>query len=161
MSDFWSDRRNWTNQHLNCGSCALNLNYWYVPQGMTSEGHLYDRKHLIWDMLDNGYDDIEICAELTYQDVSFMLNTINNLRLASSQDFEDKTKVIIAYRNFFVYDEEYDEYDSDFHFQVRRNGQWYEKCGSWDVQEITFSPDPWFFNEEISYDGPIYFFVLE
>lgn len=161
MSDFWGDRRNWTNRGLNCGSCALNLNYWYVPEGPYGEENFHDRHLFIRDLLDEGYNDEFIRNELTAQDVDFMLKTIKGLRPAFTEDFNDLTKVVIAYRIFFCYDDDYDVYDSDFHFQVRRDGQWYEKCGSWDVQKINFSTEPWFFNEENSYDGPIYYFVLE
>lgn len=160
MKDFWSDRRNWTNQWLNCGSCALNLNYWYVPEGAYGEENWYDRDLFIRELLDEGYDDDYICNELTAQDVEFMLKTVEGLRPASKEDFDDLTNVIIAYRNFFYCDDENcDEYDSDFHFRVRRQGQWYEKCGSWDVTEVEFSEDRW--GISVIYDGPIYYFVLE
>lgn len=48
----------------------------------------------------------------------------------------------------------------DYHFRVKRKGQWMEKCGIGPVKIVEdYNEDPWVFSDDLIYWGPIAYFV--
>ena len=87
------------------------------------------------------------------------------------EDFEDVREVegdycleddeeLIAFRmcvNRKFWD---DELLVDYHFRVKRNGQWLEKCGFGSVRKIEeYDEEPWMISEDLIYWGPIAYFA--
>lgn len=162
--NFWNvDRKN-----CNCGSFALDLTTWYNPylsnqleeRMMPESAYTYETRHdLIEDLLDDDYSEEEIIEELLERDWEFILNSCPFLTPIQLEDAKDEDRVI-AYRIMidFVenrYGERFIE-DMDFHFRVRMNGIWMEKCGAGPIKILgeDIEESPWRY-PGLLYRGPI------
>lgn len=161
---FWAEPRT----RCNCGSYALGVDSWFWPVGSYSDYR--DRIEEIKSLYTYGHSVEEIMEEIIHQDVE------NILRLCPWVEHIDretakKEGTVIAYRLALeiegVYDEEddcmYPDWvDEDFHFRIRENSIWTEKCGSGEIQIC--SEQNWFENEDcwdtgyMCYTGPVMYF---
>ena len=137
-ANFWDkDRTN-----CNCGSFALNLTTWFTPylDNELEEERMPEcdyteeaRDCFIEDCLDEGLSEEEIIEELIEKDWEFILAVCPFLRPIKLKDARPGDRVI-AYRLMLRTEEDSwgDRYisDQDFHFRVRIDGYWFEKCGS-------------------------------
>ena len=72
----------------------------------------------------------------------------------------NKNEELIAFRMCLNRDLWDEELVVDYHFRVKRNGKWMEKCGSGRVQEVEdFNESPWKVSEDLIYRGPITYFI--
>lgn len=146
----------WNITH-NCGSYALNSNIWITP----FDEDIDDRIEFIWDMLNSGLGLEETRDLILNLDCAYIRDNFN-LKEISFKNFmalAPETEVI-AYRIFLKVNIPKDEegeidicdIDYDFHFRVRKEGRWVEKCGEepigfvvdseneeWDVFPLTYS----------------------
>lgn len=120
---FWEQDQ----RHSNCGSYALNIQEWVYPD---DEESLEDREDVMYNMWDATMDEDETANALAERDWSAILRLFSFLRPVDTHTAADPSKEVIAYRVGIAYNEEEDYLDEDFHFRVRRNGVWYEKCGT-------------------------------
>lgn len=161
--DFWSGTR----RDCNCGSFALNLREWYRPYEMY---YSYDdRANRIVELAHEGLSDVEVADILAEEEAGYMLEEFPELLTPISYEEmleTDPEAEIIAYRvgvEFFYDPEEIcdsDDFDDDFHFKVRRGGQWLEKRGETDVRKCELLPDKiWERNNGIYNSKIIYFKV--
>lgn len=125
--DFWKKEH----EECNCGSYAFNLNEWYCPGAIRGT----DDEDGPIDCLDYWYGQGYRREELADKLAEFYLEKIED-------DFRDKIKIVtempelsdtnievIAFRAGAYEEEDYDDFDYDFHFKVFRNGSWLEKRG--------------------------------
>lgn len=138
----------------NCGSFALNVKEWYISD------RDFDNTDIAWDMEIQGYDLEAILDYLTSKNVEQILEDFTDeIRIVTEENEVKKDEELIAFR-VGVFDDDFEEIDSDFHFRVKRGGQWMEKCGSTEVRECELEKDKFWSNSsgEI-YNGPIVFFA--
>ena len=137
----------WSKHHpgLNCGSFALNLLKWYVPYGSwTDDGYDMDERedwmHEMWEN-DCPMEDIE--EFVLERDWEHILKDCPWLVPIESLDESAADDRIIAYR-LYVKDEG-GLLDDDFHFRVRINGFWFDKCGTEKIRFLGTEADeePW------------------
>lgn len=128
---------------FNCGGYALGTLDWYSPYS-----NYYDSmEEMIYD--ENGYE----INGVEYQDsmVEYMLNTLDNVRIAKDEYDCGKDERIVAFRCG----------EDDFHF-VRKesDGTFTHKPGSHAIEPMTreqfYDPRGWDFR----YDGPIVFLAI-
>ena len=166
---FWKQTR----ENCNCGSFALNLTEWFSPCDDYD-----DRKDFITDLLAGlanpvGEDLFEAENEILDQDELYMLSHFPQLipltiRDISELDAIDDCYPIIAYRigidcNADGVMEESD-FDEDFHFKVRINGEWWEKNGSGEIHQCALDAHkswPLPEDDNLVYDSAIRFFYMQ
>jgi hypothetical protein len=148
---FWAEPR----IRCNCGSYALGVDTWFWP--VVDRAAYSLREDEIRSLYICGYDEETIMEKLIVKDVS------NILELCPWIEQIDRFKItpndtIIAYRLALTIEGTYDEQDDcmypdwvdeDFHFRIRENGVWTEKCGS---GEIRVCDDQNWFEEEDCWD---------
>ena len=157
-------------EFTNCGSFALNVIEWFAPyliEGVNVDSiednyweyEEEERAKWIYDLIDRGYSRIEVMEALIDRDFDFILRSCPWLIPIEKSEISKNDRVI-AYRlhmywpenisNFFVDD------DTDFHFRVQINGEWWEKNGSGPVHKVgELDEEPWEVNTTLVYDGPI------
>ena len=154
---------------------ALNLQGWYIPY--QSE---FTRTEKIIEEYDCHMNLREIANVLAIEDIEYMQSKFDKFKVISWAEMEllPKDVEVIAYRVGVDYDESIDDFDTDFHFKVRRDGVWYEKCGDGPVEPCELLPfDNWllfdrFIDEDgeytfeededslnFVYNGPIYYMI--
>lgn len=139
----------------NCGSFAFNIQDWYSPD----EEYDLDDLELAYELLDvKKMDEVDVIDILFERNVEQILHDFE-LKVTQDMDYPLKEdEELIAFRmcvNF--YDE---ELVVDYHFRVKRKGQWMEKCGCGPVREIpNYSEESWKISEELIYWGPIAYFI--
>ena len=161
----------------NCGSYALDVREWFAPyiDGNEEEDFEdepdyylytdYERDDRVKDMLDEGYGAEDILPVAIEWDWKFILAAcpwLEEIQLSEAKD-DDR---VIAYRlsidDEIGWSNEEVVEDMDFHFRVRINGVWYEKCGGskiFTLGKMTQEEfeEPWE-NDEVNspvYTGPI------
>lgn len=133
----------------NCGSFALNVKEWYITD------RDFDNTSIVCEMADSGVDWDWIFESLTFMNVKTILDDFKDeVRVVLDEHDLKKNEELIAYRIGINWDEEFEEYDTDFHFRVRRNGKWMEKCGSTEIRYCEFTEEEWH-GSDIVYNGPI------
>lgn len=154
--DFWDTDE--AENRCNCGSFALNLTSWFAPYLDESEiddmddvdAYQYssnEREHLMEELLLEGYDREEVMEFIVERDWQFILMTCPWLVPIRHENINEKDR-IIAYR-LMMEDVEPEEFDpdlnTDFHFRVCIDGEWWEKNGSGPIHSCgTFTDEsPW------------------
>ena len=81
------------------------------------------------------------------------------MRIVVDPDKEevDEDEELIAFRIGIFKDEDFEGFDTDFHFMVRRDDMWMEKRGSTEVRFCEFTEDTWIGTDCVRYNGPIIF----
>lgn len=164
----WLNRRGLRNADntdidmYNCGGYALRTYSWYMPYP-----DYFDRAD-IEDIVIDGYLCGESYAEITRKLLDIfeqkMLEDFSDLKPVAADYIETSNEELIAFRIFFdieFYDEEagdVDFFDYDFHYQVRRNGKWIEKCGAGPIEPCIGGP--WVTKDGMyNYDSEIRYYV--
>ena len=132
----------------NCGSFALNIKEWYISD------RDWDNFEVVHKMVEDGYDLEEIFDYLTFINVKTILEDFDDVRTLLDKNDVQPDEELIAYRIGIFWDEDFEEYDTDFHFRVRRDGVWMDKPGDTEVRICGFSEDDWV-SDSIIYNGPI------
>ena len=165
----------------NCGGLALGLIEWVTPY-VNCDNCKYKKEDLLitdWDELcesceESRYarlDFIEYCIDkydldtslqiITESDAKMLMHKYDFLQRIDATDC-DKYNKVIAYRIGIKIFEDSDEIEQDFHFRVKINGKWYEKCGTSAIKEIDTNDSdlnkPWYIADFI-YDSPIIYFI--
>lgn len=115
-------------KRYNCGSFALDLLRWYIPYEDED-----DREEYMNELWENDYSTDEIADILAEADWDYILRDCPWLTPIEDPSEAADHERVIAYRTYVK--EESWGLDEDFHFQVRINGFWFDKCGS---EEIRF-----------------------
>ena len=144
----------------NCGGYALRTFSWYLPYDDISHSDLAE------EMYQNGMSKEEIELEILQHDLEVMKEDFpDKLIYIKSLDEAAPEDTVIAYRLYIkIYDDKdemCENVDTDFHFRVRSNNIWTEKCGSDPILPCTFSEEPWDNGGDCIYDSPILYFVLK
>ncbi len=130
----------------NCGSFALNVKEWVDVESIDG---CYSESY-------EGYEYKFISQALLEESVGELLYTFDTLRLLESKEDAIKdNEELIAFRIG-----DYNEgIPTDYHFRVKRNGKWQEKCGSGPVKDCEEWDDncPW--SEGIVYDSDVIYFA--
>ncbi len=161
----------WSKHHssLNCGSFALNLLKWYVPYDEEDNG-FENRIDAIVEYIRQGDTADEVYKKIINADVRYILWQFSDVLTPITYEQMlalPKETTIVAYRIGIVFDGDWEDVDAcdvdeDFHFKVRRNGQWMEKQGHHEVRHCELNPDePWplRFGKELKYDSDIQYFI--
>lgn len=143
--------------HANCGSFAFNIREWYCPDECFDQDDLELAAQLIDD---EGLDETDVIRLLFDRNVE-QIHQDFELKDVDNKDYPLKdNEELIAFRmciNRTFYD---DELVVDYHFRVKREGKWMEKCGIGRVRTIEdYNEDPWVEGEDLIYWGPIAYFV--
>lgn len=152
--DFWKKEH----EECNCGSYAFNLNEWYSPGVICG---VDDNENGPMDCLDYWYGEGYRRKELADELAKFYLERIED-------DFKDSIQIVtempelyrtnaevIAFRAAAYVEEDYENFDYDFHFKVFRDGKWLEKKGS---QPIKFtSIEDW--SGSICYNSQTFYII--
>lgn len=140
----------------NCGSYALNVKEWYISD------RDFDNTDIAYSMLGHGEHIDEVLDYITSLNVSQILEDFGKeiRTVINKEDVTDKEE-LIAFRIGIFNDEDYEgEIDTDFHFRVKRNGVWSEKCGSTEVKYCELQEfENWENNSGEVYNGPVVFFA--
>jgi hypothetical protein len=156
--------------NLNCGSFALGVDSWYCPyidedDDINEDDELWQytetaRREWIEELVQEGVPREEIIMEVLDRDFEFILKTCPWLEQIGPEDINEKDRVI-AYRLSFELPSEREDFDlhsdTDYHFQVQIDGQWWEKNGICEVHRVP-RPDanePWIVDKYLKYDGEI------
>lgn len=138
----------------NCGSFALNVKEWYLSD------RDFDNTSIVCTMLEEeGYNVEEALDYLTSINVQQILDDFgSDIRVITNKDDIKNGEELIAYRIGIFEEEDFPFIDTDFHFKVKRNGIWMEKCGSTEVKFCELEEDEeWRNNSGDLYNGPIIF----
>ena len=138
----------------NCGSFALNVKEWYLSD------RDFDNTSIVCTMLEEGGYNVEEALDyLTSINVQQILDDFgSDIRVITNKDDINKGEELIAYRLGIFEEEDFPFIDTDFHFRVKRNGIWMEKCGSTEVKFCELEEDEeWRNNSGDLYNGPIIF----
>ena len=148
--------------NLNCGSFALEVDEWYTPYA--AEGPDYsemEREDWICSLLEEGCSREEIMSYVVEADFAFILDSCPWLEQISYEDIDFNDRVIAYRLSFNDVDcaEDFDsDLDTDFHFRVLIDGEWYEKNGGGPVhladQDILAK---WVIDDWLVYDSDIKF----
>ena len=154
----------------NCGSFALNLTTWFAPylvEGVNIDNiddcyweyEEKERERWIYDLIDDNVPCDEIVEAVLDRDFDFILRACPWLVPIEKSEISEKDRVI-AYRLHFNWPEDladFDvEWDSDFHFRVQIDGEWWEKNGNGPVHKVgELDEEPWVANSTLIYSGPI------
>jgi hypothetical protein len=147
-----------TNQ--NCGSFALDTPSWVAPYDNDDEYTNEIRTSLIREMMDEGLDRETIMETILFEDQASILRACHWIEPILPEEIQPEDRVV-AYRLFFDEESfERGEIDDDYHFRVRINGFWFEKCGQ---EEIRFcgrsaETEPWKTSPYLIYDSDIVYF---
>lgn len=162
--DYFNDKkeRNMSNTPIdmyNCGGYALKTFNWYLPYGK------YNHLDIAEALYEKGMSKEEIQDEILKEDLQTLLSDFNGkLIYISSIEEASPEDTVVAYRLYLKIFEEEDEMceniDTDFHFRVRINNLWSEKCGEGEVKKCNFTEEPWP-NTDCTYDGPILYFIFK
>ena len=155
--------------NTNCGSFALGVDEWYCPYVEDCDIDGYDsylwqyaeseRRDLMEELAREGYTAEEIMEAVIEKDFEFILKTCPWLEPIDEDEIDLKDRVI-AYRLSIDMPEDGYEFDADddtdFHFRVLIDGEWWEKNGGGPVHLVEEDEDDaWVVDEWLAYEGPI------
>ena len=154
-TDFWKTHHD----GCNCGSFALNTTTWFSPYGI---GDYTDEKRtsIIEEMMWEGYSREDIMDIILDMDVEAILEGCPWLESITLDEATAADRVV-SYRLSFDEDAfECGEIDEDFHFRVRINGFWFEKCGSEPIRfcGIYKEEEIWKSSYSLVYDSDVRYF---
>jgi len=148
-------------EKYNCGGYALGTYDWFKPYDYDSE----DREDIIYERYCDGESRESIRDSLLFDDIDYMLDYFKGQLHQVDPSKVDDSEDLICYRISVIIDEEDDNYPfihSDFHFKVRRDGEWSEKLGEDLPQNCELRPnEDWFLNSTVIYDSEIIYFILD
>ena len=141
----------------NCGSYAFNIRGWYGPDHNADQD---DTDLGIYLIEEEGLDYEEALQVLFEEDVERICQDFDVTEV-NSKDYPLKSnEELIAFRMCVNRTFYYEELLIDYHFRVKRDGKWMEKCGSGPVREVEdYNERPWIISEDLVYWGPIAYFV--
>lgn len=135
---FWDE----CHRECNCGSYALNLNEWYHPGDLCGHGTEDSAGWFLADQ-DPYYTDDELADMLAEYYIDHLLEDFGDSISMPSLDEPEvipNGEELIAFRaGAYRFGEDSDECDYDFHFKVYRDGDWFEKMGSDDIQRTSIN----------------------
>lgn len=147
---FWAVPR----PYCNCGSFALDIPVWFLPY---EDGQESDRRLAILNGWFAGDSRKEIMERLLAADEKAILAACPWVERITLNEARPQDRVV-AYR-IGIDGLEDGNVDEDFHFRVRINGQWFEKCGEENVRPCpTKSPNWAWRNGNFYYDSRIIYF---
>lgn len=140
----------------NCGSFAFNICDWYEPDDIFDE----DDYELAIKLIDEyKMSDIDILEILFDRDVEQIYKDFDVFAADVNYDPKDNED-LIAFRLCVNRSSCDGEIIVDYHFRVKRNDIWLEKCGSREVREVKdYNENPWVISKDLVYWGPIAYFV--
>lgn len=153
---FWTKER----YECNCGSFALNVTSWVAPYDNDEKYTEAQRSLIIRELYEEGADKDTILRTIIELDQESILAACPWLEPVLPSEINNQDRVV-AYRLSLDMDElENGFLDDDYHFRVRINGFWFEKCGQ---EEIRLCPDQdithlWVMSKYLIYDSDICFF---
>lgn len=141
----------------NCGGFALGTYKWFNP----FDGDYDDRADRIALELvgASDFDRYRFQKQLFDNEVDYIQKHCSYLKPIKNLRFIPKTATIVAYRNGVFWDEEFEGYQYDFHFKVRSNNQWFEKCGRNEVRCCELMPRSVWDTGTTIYNSPIQYFL--
>ena len=147
-------------EDCNCGSFALNIATWFAPYGIDDYLTLDNRNAIFEEMMDEGcsrQDIMDAVLEFDQQAILKACPWVEPVLLSEALP----TDRLIAYRLSLDSDLfECGEIDDDYHFRVRINGFWFEKCGGGKIRFCgTFDDEsPWYSTPYLMYDSDVKYF---
>lgn len=152
----------------NCGSFALGVDGWYCPYiehlEIDEDDELwkyeeYERMHWMEELVTDGVEREEVMLDIIERDFEFILKTCPWLTPIDEDEVYDGGRVI-AYRLSMNVPNERSEFDADedtdFHFRVLIDGEWWEKNGAGPVHKVDYPENEnWEVDDWLVYDGPI------
>lgn len=140
----------------NCGGWALKTFSWYLPY---NEDNHFD---LAEELYKYGWSKEEVQEEILQNDFEILLKDFSD-KLIPIDSIEDAKEgdTVIAYRLYVEFFDENNMVDTDFHFRVRENGSWTEKCGGGIVHPCLFTEEPWNTGGDCIYDSKILYFIFK
>ena len=154
-----NDPRYWegVRTESNCGSYALNVIEWVAPYGYSEDYGDFDRDAIMWDIYEETRDEeytADIILERDWEELLHMFPCLRPVALCETTPDD----VVVAYRVGVHYEESEDNLDHDFHFRLRENGVWSEKCGRRMVQ-LCDEDDPWELDDGFTYNSRIMYAI--
>lgn len=157
-----TDPRFWQEPHedCNCGSFALGVNTWFQPYDNGGEYTFGAREALMREMWEEGHTReyiMDTIIELDQEEILRQCPWVEPVLLQNTKP-EDR---IVAYRLSMDKDDfEMGEFDEDYHFRVRIDGAWFEKCGEDPIEfcGLCAEKTPWRAGRFLTYDGKIKYF---
>ena len=157
--EFWYSPNPGSGLNYNCGSFALDTPSWVTPYDIdeyTEEA----RQNLMQEMADEGFSREEIMETVLAADQETILRACHWIEPVLKDEIRPEDRVV-AYRLFL--DEEAlerGEIDDDYHFRVRINGFWFEKCGQDPIRYCGDKIDekPWQVTPYLIYDSDVCYF---
>ena len=153
---FWQEER----RDCNCGSFALNLCSWFTPYDNDEIYTDEARIALIEEMYEEGLSIADIYDVLMEYDQAEILKQCPWLEPISLKEAAPTDRVV-SYRLYIDEESlEYGEPDEDYHFRVRINGFWFEKCGEDPIRfcGIEADEEPWKTTPYLVYDSDVLYF---
>lgn len=140
----------------NCGSYALNIKERYCPD----EAFALEDYEYAYELVEmENFSEEEAIQIMLERNVEQIKEDFDFLEPCNKDYVLKDGEELIAFRMCLgrTFDE---ELNTDYHFRVKREGKWMEKCGMGEVQEVkNYNEDPWIISEELIYWGPIAYFV--
>lgn len=153
---FWKKDR----PECNCGTLALDATTWVSPYDNDDDYTDDYRCMLMEDMYDEGFSKETIMETILMLDQQSLLRACPWIEPVLKSEIKPEDR-IVAYRLFIDEDSlENGEVDDDYHFRVRINGFWFEKCGGGPVRfcGTKFDEEPWEVSSYLIYDSDICYF---
>ena len=153
---FWQKER----PEYNCGAFALDTPSWVAPYDTNDDYTEESRSDLIQEMMDEGFDRETIMETILLADQESLLRACHWIEPVLKDEIRPEDRVI-AYRLMLESNAFYaGEIDDDYHFRVRINGFWFEKCGQDPIRFCgTFADEaPWYVTPYLVYDSEVIYF---
>lgn len=157
-----TDPKHWHENHTdcNCGSFALNTSTWVAPYDNDDDYTEEYRQSLMLEMSNENFDREAIMEVVMLMDQQAILRACPWIEPVLPHEIKPTDRVV-AYRLFLDSDAlEMGDIDDDFHFRVRINGFWFEKCGQDPIRFCGTFDDkaPWHVTPYLVYDSEICYF---
>ena len=153
---FWRKERT----DCNCGAFALDTPTWVSPYDLDEQYTEQARQDLIQEMMDEGFDRETIMETILLADQEALLSACHWIEPVLKEEIQPQDRVI-AYRLMLESDAFHEgEIDDDYHFRVRINGFWFEKCGQDPIRFCGTCADesPWQVTPYLVYDSEVIYF---
>ena len=153
---FWNKHRT----DCNCGAFALDTPSWVCPYDNDDKYTDESRTEMIRNMYEEGHSKEAIMEVVMAMDQESLLHACSWIEPVLVNEIQPTDRVV-AYRLFIDEDAlEAGEVDEDYHFRVRINGFWFEKCGQDPIRFCGTELDekPWATTPHLVYDSDICYF---
>lgn len=161
--------RNSDEHDYNCFGFACRTYGWTCPYQLGEDVDDYDYNSadthfgIAEEMLSQGYSTDEIYQCIMIHDIDIFKQMYREYITFynSAREVPDDVE-LVAYKFFIELDEDEEEiYDTDFHFRVRRDGIWQEKCGSRTPRVCDSGFDSYWENGTLCYDSETLLFSID